>query len=113
MNLRSFVVHFLRVRMTVRESPFTTHGLAFSSDPNAVQCSRSSYSSCVPLRGTRWKSEELIMRKAVDYLRHKIGPKLRRGAWVAAWLILFLLLFRSTTWFDTIYSRWGIYARDP
>ena len=43
------------------------------------------------------------MRKAVDYLRHKIGPKLRRGAWVAAWLILFLLLFRSTTWFDTIY----------
>ncbi len=43
------------------------------------------------------------MQKAVIYLLYKIGINLTRTAAVAALLILFLLLLRSSTWLDVAY----------
>ena len=44
-----------------------------------------------------------LMQKAVIYLLYKIGINLTRTAAVAALLILFLLLLRSSTWLDVAY----------
>ena len=52
------------------------------------------------------------MQKAVIYLLYKIRTNLTRTAAVAALLILFLLLFRSTTWFDTAYYN-SVLGHDP